>query len=139
MLGREERMSYLDQVERALAEFCAARSAIMETFAASVAPEIVSKVIDGEMAREGKCRNGLAYRVHGIGYTVTSASGGEIHFDGSDYGDFFTEYDVSFFMETSSSLRSMETSSVRAALELLCERGDIREVGVGKFSLVGSE
>lgn len=85
-------------VHAALASFVEARAALEETFGVAGAPSIVQEVLSGHQPREGRCRNGLEYFVHGIGYTVVLADGCPAHIDGSDHGDVFTAYDVRSFL-----------------------------------------
>ncbi len=83
----------------ALALFLQAKKDIELTFSVGSAAEIVSAVLKGRKAREGRTLSGREYFVHGIGYTVVMPSGGNVHFDSGDRGegDVFSVHDVRFF------------------------------------------
>jgi hypothetical protein len=120
---------------RMLESFTKASAAIRATFSADSAPQIVAAVLKGEMPRNGTCINGWDYYVHGVGFTVVLPSGGQVHFDGSAYGDFFTIHDVTFFLETSEELDEIGLPLVRAWCETMCEQNKLRCLGDAKYSL----
>ncbi|MFG3142179.1 DUF6896 domain-containing protein [Streptomyces sp. NPDC048211] len=124
-------------LEGALAQFSEARDVMRRTFSRESALEIVSAVRRDEIPRKGVCVNGCEYFVHGAGYTVVLPSGGQVHIDGDPEGDFFTSYDISFFLESSGGAR-YGNSGVRDACEDFIDQGILRRVGVG-YSLVSPE
>jgi hypothetical protein len=124
-----------DVLDQVLVSFAQARAAIKATFGVGSAPEIVAAVLHGERSRNGVCNNGWEYYVHGVGYTVVLPSGGQVHLDGSEQGDFFTAYDVSFFLETEEGLDKIDAVTVKAWCETMCERNLLCRAGESKYSL----
>lgn len=122
-------------LDEALRCFVQASAAVKATFHADSASGIVAAVLQGERARNGVCDNGWEYFVHGVGYTVVVPSGGQVHFDGSVQGDFFTAYDMSFFSETVDGADKVDVATVNVWCETMCERGSLRRVGKFKYSL----
>jgi hypothetical protein len=127
-----------EDLEQVLESFSQAYAAILDTFRADSAPQIVSAVLKGEMPRNGSCINGWAYYVHGIGFTVVLPSGGQVHFDGSEQGDFFTVYDISFFLETAEGLDDVDQSEIIKWCNAMCERKALRCLGGVRYSLINS-
>jgi hypothetical protein len=115
-----------EAVVGALAAFVLAKSAIELTFDATSATEIVSAVLKGQKAREGRCVNGLEYFVHGIGYTVVTPSGGQVHYDSGDAGegDVFSANDIRFFLETSQHMPVPAIDDIKRILN------DLRSSGI---------
>ncbi len=120
-----------DAVLAALASFAQAKAAMEETFRVRSAAEVVSAVLRGRMPREGHCLNGLEYFVHGIGYTVVTASGGQVHFDSGDEvsTDVFSVHDIRAFLETSGYEYVPTIEDVRDALSQLELLGKVRRYG----------
>lgn len=124
-------------LDRALACFARARVAMRDSFGVNSAPEIVTVVLQGQRPRSGFCINGWEYFVHGVGYTVVLPSGGQVHFDGSAEGDFFTTYDVAFFTETDAQFDELDVATIRAGCEDMAERGFVCRLGGFRYSLRG--
>jgi hypothetical protein len=114
-----------------LASFVQAKQDIERTFAVASAADVVSAVLKGRKAREGRTLNGLEYFVHGIGYTVVVQSGGQVHFDSGDtgHGDVFSAHDVLLFMETSGDIQLPAVAAVKSALNDLSSEGALMRFG----------
>ncbi|MDG4770308.1 hypothetical protein [Solwaraspora sp. WMMD792] len=120
-----------EAVVRVLASFVQAKQEIERTFAVASAADIVSAVLRGRNAREGRTLSGLEYFVHGIGYTVVVQSGGQAHFDSGDtgQGDVFSAHDVLLFMETSGHMQLPAVSAVKSVLNDLSSEGALMRFG----------
>jgi hypothetical protein len=114
-----------EAVTGALVSFVQAKLDIELTFAVASAADIVSAVLKGRKACEGRTLNGLEYFVHGIGYTVVVSSEGHVHFDSGDpgEGDVFSAYDILLFMETSGHLPLPAIEGVKSVLNDLSSEG----------------
>lgn len=99
--------------------FSQAFDAITSTFHAASTSDIVSAASRGEIPRKGRCLNGWEYSIHGAGFTVTLPSRGQVHIDWSREGDYFKEYDVAFFMETSGIPERPDLPEIVESLNLL--------------------
>lgn len=124
-----------DTMRQVIDSFTQARDAIMSTFQATSCPEIVTAVLKEEMPRNGTCLNGWEYNVHGVGFTVTLPSEAQVHFDGSNQGDYFTDYDIQFFIETSEMLNEVSLPEVVESLNNLSDQNIIRHLDDGRYSL----
>lgn len=115
----------------ALALFLQAKKDIELTFSVESAAEIVSAVLKGRKAREGRTLNGLEYFVHGIGYTVVMPSGGNVHFDSGDRGegDVFSAHDIQLFLETSGHVPVPAIEEVKSTLSDLHSSGMLLRFG----------
>lgn len=107
-----------EAVMDALASFVQAKRDIELTFAAGSTEEIVSAVLKGRKAREGRTLGRLDYFVHGVGYTVVVPSGGQVHFDAGELGqgDVFSAYDIKVFLETSGNASQPDVESIKQVL-----------------------
>lgn len=115
--------------------FTEARNSIMSTFRATSCPDIVTAARKREIPRNGTCLNGWEYSIHGVGFTVTLPPKGQAHFDGSNQGDYFTDYDVQFFIETSELLNEAGLAEVVESLNNLSDQKIIRHLDDGRYSL----
>jgi hypothetical protein len=86
-------------IQSAVATFLQVRGLIADSLGSASATALVSAVLSGAVARRGTCKNGWEYFVHGVGYTVVTAAGGQVHIDGSDAGDVFSVYDIRFYLD----------------------------------------
>lgn len=129
-------------VSSAVAEFVNVRKLMADSFGVASAPALVSAVLSGKMERRGACVNGWQYLIHGVGYTVVTAGGGQVHIDGSDVGDVFTLYDIRSYLDsigcTVPGLDVIRQECDRLASCQILERVDeIRYSFVGETVLVG--
>jgi hypothetical protein len=89
------------------------------------------------MPREGHLANGSGYFVHGVGYTVVTESGGEVHLDAGDNGaeDVFSVHDIHAFLETSGCDNVPTIETIRDSLNQLEAAGKILREG-RRFSIL---
>jgi hypothetical protein len=125
-------------VRASIASFSEAKEAMEAEFGLVGAPAIVHSVLKGAVPREGKLRDGSEYFVHGIGYTVVSSGAGQAHIDGSNIGDLFSVYDLSFYMETSGVDPVPDIEDLEAVLEGMAECGKLQKAGPKKY-LISSQ
>jgi hypothetical protein len=124
-------------VQASIASFVSAKEAMEAEFGLVGAPAIVHSVLKGTVPRQGKLRGGSEYFVHGIGYTVVFSDEGQAHIDGSDLGDLFSVYDLSFYMETSGVGPVSGIEELEAVLDGMVESGELRKAGPKKY-FIGS-
>jgi hypothetical protein len=87
-------------VAEAIDAFAEARRQIGETFGTSTAAEVVTAVLRGGKARNGRCRDGSEYLVHGTGYSVVLPGGAQAHIDAhGDRSDRFTAWDIRMYLD----------------------------------------
>jgi len=122
-------------VSSALDAFRMARSQMEDAFHADSTSAIISAVNRGEKPRRGKLPDGLEYFVHGIGYTVSLPSGGEIHIDSAPGGDSFSVYDIQQFVETSGEERDLDTSAIANVCEGKARSGELTALSEWKYLL----
>lgn len=124
-------------VQASIAAFAEAKAAMEVEFGLVGAPVIVRSVLKGAVPRHGKLRGGSEYFVHGIGYTVVYSGGGQAHIDGSQLGDLFSVYDLSFYMETSGIDPVPDIEELVAVLEGMTESGELRKAEPKKYFISG--
>lgn len=122
-------------IDTVIADFSSETAAIETTFGLDSASEIVSAVLRGCGSRNGNCDNGWEYFVHGFGYTVVLPTGGQVHFDGSNEGDFFTKYDLAFFLESDERFKDPDDPAVGKMIADMCARRKIRCLPDGRYGL----
>jgi proline racemase len=125
----------MDLVSRALDAYQMARSEMEDAFNTNSTTAIVSAVNRGEKARQGALSNDLEYFVHGIGYTVTLPSGGQVHIDSAPGGDSFSVYDIQQFIETSGEGRAPDISVIANVCEEKVRNGELLAISEWKYLL----
>ncbi|MFG2055212.1 DUF6896 domain-containing protein [Micromonospora sp. NPDC048930] len=99
-------------IRAAVHAFVDARRLVHDVFATASAAELVQRVIRGEIPREGSLGQGVAYAVHGVGFTVVGADGAQVHIDSCDQLDCFNVYDIRMYLsELVDELPSISTIS----------------------------
>ena len=122
-------------VQATIASLASAREAIEGEFGLVGAPAIVHSVLKGLVPRQGQLSGGSEYFVHGIGYTVVFPNEGPAHIDGSNLGDLFSVYDLSFYLETSGIDPVPDIEELEAVLDDMVESGALRKAGPRKYLL----
>jgi len=124
-----------EQISRALDAYRMARSQMEHDFNAESTSTIISQVNRGEKPREGTLSNGLEYFVHGIGYTVTLPSGGQVHIDSAPEGDSFSVYDLQLFIETSGEEPVPGISAIADTCNEKVRDGELSSISEWKYLL----
>lgn len=115
--------------------FIAARSVMRETFGVTAASEVVAQVLQRRAERNGRCRNGYEYIVHGVGYTVVFPSGAQVHIDSCGEGrDCFKVYDLQFFLNDAVE-GEVSLQSITEACNAYARSGRIRKIDEVTFEL----
>ncbi|RMI45548.1 DUF6896 domain-containing protein [Streptomyces triticirhizae] len=124
------------EVSLALNAFRAGREAMARHFGAASAAHFLRAVLDGARPREGTTSEGLEYFVHGVGYTITLADGGEVHLDAErSGGECFKAYDICLYLETAGHVACPDAAPVRAELRRRAQRGELVAVDHGAYLL----
>jgi hypothetical protein len=110
-------------VSAAIRDFLRGRASMNRAFDASGASDIVAAVLQSRMPREGVTPDGWQYFVHGVGYTVTSPDGAEVHIDAGREGDVISAYDVRNYLQSVNVLPLPEISAIRSMLDRLVDDG----------------
>jgi hypothetical protein len=124
-----------ESVSQALDAYQMARSQMEASFNLNSTRAIVSAVNRGDKPRQGRLSNGLEYSVHGIGYTVTLPSGGEIHIDSAPDGDSFSVYDIRQFIETSGEERVPDIFEITNVFKQKVRNGELSAISERKYLL----
>jgi hypothetical protein len=122
-------------VSRALDAYRMARSEMEGAFNTNSTTSIISAVNRGERSRQGALSNDLEYFVHGIGYTVTLPSGGQVHIDSAPDGDSFSVYDIQQYIETSGEGRAPDISVIASVCEEKVRNGELSAISEWKYLL----
>lgn len=138
----------LEAAQKALDFAKKARRTMCDEFQVNRVADIAIMAKLGQITPSGRCRNGLAYRIHGRGFHAYSANNAGLLVDasrlwpkdsraGSDDGIFdqIESCMIQIFLESWISTR-YSLAAIDAACQECCVRGILRRVGPGLFELL---
>ncbi|TNM32242.1 DUF6896 domain-containing protein [Streptomyces sedi] len=126
-----------EAVDRALSAFREGRRAMARRGGVASVEGIVGAVLRGALPRAGRTGEGWEYQVHGIGYTVTLADGGDVHLDAAPGGGAcFRAFDVRQYLESASDAAAPAgLGRLGAELRRRAGRGELTALPGGGFLL----